>query len=175
MFRHCVMMKFRDDATAEQRQAAVDAIAELQAKIPEIVAYSVGLDAGVREDNFHLAAVIDFASKADYEVYATHPDHVEAIQQHLAPIMEARSAVQYECSDHVEPASTHRIEVNIDDCMSSGKCVADYPHAFDFDDDELAVLQHPETLSDGDMIRAARNCPSRALTVFDADGNQVPT
>ena len=34
-----------------------------------------------------------------------------------------------------------RIEINIDDCMSSGKCVADYPDAFDFDDEELSCSQ----------------------------------
>lgn len=69
----------------------------------------------------------------------------------------------------------YRIEINIDDCMSSGKCVADYPDAFDFDDEELAVLNDPEALDDQQMLRAARNCPSRAIVLFDADGNQVAT
>lgn len=69
----------------------------------------------------------------------------------------------------------YRIQVNLDDCMSSGKCVADYPKAFDFDEDELAVLRHPEALSDDDMVRAARNCPSRALAVFDENGDQIHT
>lgn len=69
----------------------------------------------------------------------------------------------------------YRIEINVDDCMSSGKCVADYPSAFDFDDEELATLTDPATLSDEDMVRVARNCPSRALQVFDADGNPVAT
>lgn len=68
-----------------------------------------------------------------------------------------------------------RIEINVDDCMSSGKCVADYPDAFDFDDDELAVLKDPTQLSDDQMLRAARNCPSRALQLFDDQGNQIST
>jgi ferredoxin len=69
-----------------------------------------------------------------------------------------------------------RIEINTDDCMSSGKCVADYPDAFDFDDEELAVLKNDgSALTDEQMLRAARNCPSRALLLFDDDGNQVPT
>ena len=59
--------------------------------------------------------------------------------------------------------------------MSSGKCVADYPAAFDFDNEELATLRDPATLSDEDIIRVARNCPSRALLAFDADDNQVAT
>ncbi len=69
-----------------------------------------------------------------------------------------------------------RIEINVDDCMSSGKCVADHPDAFAFDDDELATLVDGGRTLDADrMIRAARNCPSRALQVFDDDARQVPT
>ena len=63
-----------------------------------------------------------------------------------------------------------RIEINIDECMSSGKCVADYPDAFDFDDDELAVLRDASALTEEQMLRAARNCPSRAIQLFDDDG-----
>lgn len=70
----------------------------------------------------------------------------------------------------------YRIEIVVDDCMSSGKCVGDYPDTFDFDDDELAMLRADGTaLSDENMLRVAGNCPSRALQVFDADGSQIPT
>lgn len=70
----------------------------------------------------------------------------------------------------------YRIEIVLEDCMSSGKCVGDYPQTFAFDDEELATLiVEGQALSDDDSIRAARNCPSRALQVFDEDGNQIPT
>ena len=62
-----------------------------------------------------------------------------------------------------------RLEIESDDCMSSGKCVADYPNVFEFDDEELA------TLSDDEIIRVARNCPSRAILVFDENGDNVQT
>ena len=58
--------------------------------------------------------------------------------------------------------------------MSVGRCVADFPAGFGFDDDELAtVLPTVAELNDQQLLRAARNCPSRAIMVFDADGNQV--
>jgi len=69
----------------------------------------------------------------------------------------------------------YRIRLDVDDCMSSGKCVADYPSVFEFDEDELAALKDESTLSDEDCIRVARNCPSRAISVFDSDGNEIPT
>ena len=37
---------------------------------------------------------------------------------------------------------TYRVEIVTDDCMSSGKCVADFPTGFGFDDDELAEGLH---------------------------------
>jgi ferredoxin len=69
----------------------------------------------------------------------------------------------------------YHIKVDVDDCMSSGKCVADYPDAFGFDEDELAIIKDPSQLTKDDFIRVARNCPSRALIVFDDDGVEIPT
>lgn len=68
----------------------------------------------------------------------------------------------------------YRITIDQDECMSVGRCVADFPAGFGFDDDELAtVLPTIGELSDRQLLRAARNCPSRAIMAFDADGNQV--
>jgi len=68
-----------------------------------------------------------------------------------------------------------RLEIESDDCMSSGKCVADYPNAFEFDDEELANLTSEGALSNEEIIRVARNCPSRAILVFDENGDSVQT
>lgn len=68
----------------------------------------------------------------------------------------------------------YRVTIDQDECMSVGRCVADFPAGFGFDDEELAtVLSTAGELSDQQLVRAARNCPSRAIMVFDADGNQV--
>lgn len=70
----------------------------------------------------------------------------------------------------------YRITINVDDCMSSGKCVADHPEGFDFDDDELATLvDGGRALSDEAMLHAARNCPSRAIVVTDDAGETIAT
>ena len=67
-----------------------------------------------------------------------------------------------------------RIEIDQDECMSSGKCVADQPQAFGFDDEELSVLlPGAEALSDEAKRRVARNCPSEAILLFDEAGNPV--
>ena len=57
---------------------------------------------------------------------------------------------------------TFRIEVESDDCMSSGKCVADYPSVFMFDEEEATLV----VVILIEAIKVARNCPSRAIIVL---------
>jgi ferredoxin len=71
-------------------------------------------------------------------------------------------------------AMAFRVEVDQDECMSSGKCVANHPDTFDFDDDELVVLtSDAPAASDEVKLHAARNCPSGAITLFDNAGDPV--
>lgn len=64
----------------------------------------------------------------------------------------------------------YRISVESDVCMSSGKCVADAPQLFRFDDDEIAeLIPDAPAPSDETILDLARACPSGALLVHDAD------
>lgn len=65
---------------------------------------------------------------------------------------------------------TYRVTVDADVCISSGKCVADEPDVFRFDDDEVAELvPGAPDLADRRLVEVARNCPSGAIQVFDGD------
>jgi ferredoxin len=68
----------------------------------------------------------------------------------------------------------YRIAVDQDVCLSSGRCVADAPELFRFDDDEIAE-RVPGALppSDDRIVDLARACPSGALVVTDADTGSV--
>lgn len=68
----------------------------------------------------------------------------------------------------------YTVEVDKDTCISSGRCVADYPAAFAFDPDELSEpLPGAADLTDAERLDAARNCPSEAITVRDEAGEEV--
>jgi ferredoxin len=68
----------------------------------------------------------------------------------------------------------YRVEIDTDECMSAGKCVADNPGAFGFDDDELAtVLPGAAQLDDAALLTAARRCPSGAISLRDEQGTLV--
>ncbi len=97
MFRHVVILHFVDDASAEQRQELLDALAVLPAAIPEIRAYQVGVDAGLDvEGNADLAIVADFDDVAGYVAYRDHPRHQDVLQRLIRPILGTRAAVQHE-------------------------------------------------------------------------------
>src|SRR5438132_1471241 len=69
MFRHVVLMRWKEDATAEQRSQVNAGLAELPSIVPTIRAYKFGDDARVNEGNFDLAIVADFDDLAGYLVY----------------------------------------------------------------------------------------------------------
>jgi ferredoxin len=67
-------------------------------------------------------------------------------------------------------AVTRRVEVLKDQCISSGRCVADAPAAFAFDADELAEpLPGAGELDRRQLLDVARNCPGEAIIVYEDD------
>ena len=96
MIRHCVLIDLADTATDADRQAMIDGLRVLPSIIDEISAYTVGLDLGLVDGNASLAVVGDFETKAGFEVYATHPDHVRVVKELIKPFAVGRSAVQLE-------------------------------------------------------------------------------
>ena len=97
MFRHVVMLRWNESATAEERAAVPDALRSLPPVIPEIRSYDVGVDAGLApEGNSDLVVVADFDDVAGYVVYRDHPVHQDVIARLIRPILASRAAVQCE-------------------------------------------------------------------------------
>ncbi len=96
MFRHVILLQFRDGTTATERQALAEALAGLPAAIPEIRGYRFGDDARLVEGNWDFALVADFDSAAGYQVYRTHPAHLAVIERFIKPILKTRAAVQFD-------------------------------------------------------------------------------
>lgn len=63
-----------------------------------------------------------------------------------------------------------RVEVDRDACVSAGRCVAAAPAFFQFDDDELVVVDDTAPLpKDALLLRIAKSCPSQAIHVYEGD------
>ncbi|HET9769547.1 MAG TPA: ferredoxin [Acidimicrobiia bacterium] len=66
------------------------------------------------------------------------------------------------------------MSIDRNSCISSGNCVADSPAAFDFDEDDIAVVKDGAAeLPDDRLVRVARNCPAGAIVLRDAAGNEI--
>jgi len=67
----------------------------------------------------------------------------------------------------------YEVQLDSDECVSAGKCVASAPGFFVFDDDEIGTIDHdgPRPAEDA-LLRIARGCPSGAIKLF-ADGVEV--
>ena len=96
MIRHVVLLRWTSEATPEQHQAVVQALATLPESIPQNAAYRPGTDLGLAEGNADLAVIADFASVPDYESYRDDAAHQHVIATLIKPILASRMATQYE-------------------------------------------------------------------------------
>ena len=96
MFRHVVLLRWKPEATPEQRAAVETGLEALPGLIPEIRSYTVGADARVNDGNYDLVVVADFDTVDGYLVYRDNADHQAVIREHIAPILAERAAVQHE-------------------------------------------------------------------------------
>lgn len=96
MIRHVVVFRWKPDITDETIDAVRAALTELPARVPGIVSYEFGADAGINEGNFDFAVVAEFDDRDDYVVYRDHPAHRALIADLVAPHVAERAAVQLE-------------------------------------------------------------------------------
>jgi hypothetical protein len=96
MLRHVVLFKFKEDATKEQVQEIVDALAELPKKIDTIVDFEHGLNNSSegRSKGFTHCFLITFKDEAGRDKYLPHPAHNEFVQKAL-PLIEDVLVVDY--------------------------------------------------------------------------------
>jgi len=95
-FRHVAMFGWVEGTTTLQQQEIADRLRELPGVIPEIQAYSVGVNAGVNPGNYDFVVVADFADRDAYLAYRDHPAHRAVVDQYINPLVARRAAIQYE-------------------------------------------------------------------------------
>lgn len=64
------------------------------------------------------------------------------------------------------------ISIDRDRCMGSGNCVVNAPATFDLDESSIAIVRDAEGESEEAIARAARGCPTQAITIT-RDGERV--
>lgn len=95
MIRHTVLVTF-DDTDESTIAAVIDELRTLPGLIPEIETYSVERDLDLQPGTADLVVVGDFATVEDYRVYATHPEHLRVVDEHMRPHMTGAVRAQIE-------------------------------------------------------------------------------
>lgn len=95
IFRHVLMVRFRDDATENQIEELYRGLGRLPHVIEEIERYEFGPDLGLGETNPDMALVADFDSEEAWRAYHEHPEHLILAEDLVRPIAAEMIRVQY--------------------------------------------------------------------------------
>ena len=79
MIRHIFIGTFKDKISDEIKQKELSDMKAMKDKIPGIVAQEVGFSTGWAGTPNQIVMTVDFAEKADFDVYMTHPYHMDYI------------------------------------------------------------------------------------------------
>ncbi|MDO4584941.1 MAG: Dabb family protein [Planctomycetia bacterium] len=98
MIRHIFIGTLKKGIPDEIRQKEVADMKAMKEKIPGIVALEVGFSTGWVGQENQIVMTVDFATKTDFDVYMTHPYHMEYIDKTGTEYFERSSfvAAQFE-------------------------------------------------------------------------------
>jgi len=99
IFRHVLMLRFRDDATENQIEELYRGWARLPDVIEEIERYEFGPDLGLGQGNPDIALVADFDSEEAWRAYQKHPEHLVLVEDLVRPVAAEMFRVQYLVED----------------------------------------------------------------------------
>jgi len=68
---------------------------------------------------------------------------------------------------------TLKIKIDKELCVSVGSCVAIAGKTFKLDEDGIVTIINPDGDDEQTILAAAQSCPTKAIEVFDAEGNQL--
>jgi heme-degrading monooxygenase HmoA len=95
MIKHVIVIKFKPDASEEDKKLFEEMLGKLPSVIPEIKGFLFGRDVVRSERSYDFALVSDFEDLKALERYRVHPEHVKVLQ-HVRAIAEQIIAVDFE-------------------------------------------------------------------------------
>jgi hypothetical protein len=96
MIHHIVCFRFREGTTSEQIEAAGYALRGMQTGIPEVRTVRWGPNLATSAGEYSHVLTVELDDMGAVERYLDHPLHERIVQDHLAPIRDARLAIDVE-------------------------------------------------------------------------------
>ena len=72
-----------------------------------------------------------------------------------------------------KPVKIGKIVVDRNLCIGAASCIAIAPGVFELDGENKAVVYNDKGADEETILLAAKSCPTRAILVFDEDGNPI--
>ena len=72
-----------------------------------------------------------------------------------------------------EGSKIAKIVVDRDLCIAAQSCIPPSPETFKLDEENKAVVIDANAAEDDAIITAAQSCPTKAILLFDKEGNQI--
>ncbi|NPA91014.1 MAG: ferredoxin [Chloroflexi bacterium] len=66
-----------------------------------------------------------------------------------------------------------RIEIDRQSCTGMAECVRIAPQVFALDEENMAIVVDASAATREQLLRAARECPTQAIRLYELDGTQV--
>jgi hypothetical protein len=96
MIRHVVTFRWQEDATDQQKLQVAADLATLPPLMTGLVSFQCGVDGGLVPGNADFAVTADFDDADAYLAYRNHPAHLAVMERTVNPILEQRTAVQFQ-------------------------------------------------------------------------------
>jgi quinol monooxygenase YgiN len=94
MFRHIVLVRFRDGLGDEERDRYRQAIEGLVAATPSVLGFSCGMNVGTGPNHHDFGAVTDFPDEAAFRAYLASPAHQDYVINFGRPMVERLAVIQ---------------------------------------------------------------------------------
>lgn len=94
MFRHIVLVKFKDGLGPEDRAAYQRAIEAVAAATPGVLSFSCGMNVGSGPNHHDFGAVMDFDGEPAFRAYLASPAHQNYVTSFGRPMVERLAVVQ---------------------------------------------------------------------------------
>jgi ferredoxin len=66
-----------------------------------------------------------------------------------------------------------KIYIDRDLCIGAASCIAIAPGVFELDAENKATVKDPKGADDDTIMLAAQSCPTKAIYLYDEEGNQI--
>lgn len=96
MIHHIVCFRFHPGTSEERIAEAGKGLMRMSGKIPDIRKVSFGPNLGPSAGEYSHVLVVACDDMASVNRYLEHPVHVQTVAEHIAPIREARLAIDVE-------------------------------------------------------------------------------